>query len=109
VARVEERRRWEQRKEPATMPCRHEQGKAAAAVQEWANGSHLCGGGDLAFVPLWLDGDLGREWMMNGELLRERERELGWWLFCWGDGWLDGELPLSLLSLFILRFRVMAD
>jgi hypothetical protein len=74
VARVEERRRREQGKEPATMPCRHEQGKAAVAVQEWANGSHLCGGGDLAFVPLWLDGDLGREWMMNGELLRERER-----------------------------------
>jgi hypothetical protein len=29
-------------------------------------------------------------------------------LVSWGGGWLDGELPLSLLSLFVLGFRVMA-
>jgi hypothetical protein len=39
------------------------------AAQERANGSHLHGVGDLAFVPLWLDGDFGREWMVNGGLL----------------------------------------
>jgi hypothetical protein len=68
--------------------CRCEQGKAAAAAQERANGFHLCG--DLSSVPLWLDGDLGREWTVNGELLTEREREswgvgeLGWRLARWG-------------------------
>jgi hypothetical protein len=77
VAQAEERRWQDQGKEPAVIRCRREQGKAAAAAQERANGSHLCG--DLSSVPLWLDGDLGREWTVNGELLTERERELGCW------------------------------
>jgi hypothetical protein len=59
--------------EPTVMPCRREQGKAVAAAQEHANGSHLRGGGDLTSVPLWLDGDLGREWTVNGELERGRK------------------------------------
>jgi hypothetical protein len=77
--------------------CRCEQGKAAAAAQERANGFHLCG--DLSSVPLWLDGDLGREWTVNGELLTERER-VGV-LVSWGGGWLDGELSLSSISICI--------
>jgi hypothetical protein len=34
MMRVGERRWWEEWKEPEAMPCRREQGKAAAAAQE---------------------------------------------------------------------------